>query len=72
MGRKLTKKELNWIIKMGDCLDDKPSTIELFADGHINIVDTKELDRNRRNPKAPFQPLFRFDHVYCDGGDPWT
>lgn len=70
MIRKLTKAEADWVISLGDCLEKKPKSIELFADGKINIVDTKEQINNQKNPNSKFQPLFIMP-FYCDGGDPW-
>lgn len=71
MVREVTKEEAGWILAFERCYKKKPKTIEIFADGVINIVDSKDLEKSQKNPNYPFQPLIRTP-FYCDGGDPWT
>lgn len=70
MVRKLTGDEAKWVLSLERCFKKKPKTIELFADGVLNIVDSKELDNSYKHPNDTFQPLVKTP-FYCDGGDPW-
>lgn len=69
MARKLKDNELKWIKEMEKLLKKMPKGITLFADGQLNVVDTKQ-EGNFQNVKH-FQPLYRFN-AYCGGGDPWS
>ena len=71
MVRELTSEEAGWVLSLERCFKKKPKTIELFADGTLNIVDSKELEYNNSHPHVTFQPLIRTP-FYCDGGDPWV
>jgi len=67
--RKPTKEEQAWCSKVRSLMKKMPPTMALFADGHLEAVDRKELDNY--NYIATFQPLVMENLGICEGGDPW-
>lgn len=67
--RKPTKEERAWCDKLRRLIKKMPTTMALFADGHLSAVDRKELDNY--HDIDSFQPLHIEDLGVCEGGDPW-